>query len=400
MSEAPPTPTVARPAIAIVSNSQTPYRLHLHRRIAAEIPQIKLWSLFTHETSNSAWQFQAPEEIGPVLLGKGEAIAGQDKLSNVFKEWRRGHRVIEFLREHDVRFVVMMGYNDAGRLRVIRWCRRHGVPCFLFGDSNIHGDVRGGLKSMVKRAVVTRIVRACSGVFACGTLGKAYFAKYGARADRMFFFPYEPDYALLQNMQRVQIDATKARLGFADGRRRIVYSGRLVDVKRVDLLVEAFLSIATQRPDWDLILVGDGPMRAPLEAKVPADLRSRVKWLGFIDNQETVSAIYRSSDVLVLPSDYEPWALVINEAAAAGLAIVSSNVVGAAAEMVRDGVNGRLFPPGDRQKLVECLLDVTSAEKIEAMKAASPGVLEDWRRRGDPVEGLRQAIRSVSVLKQ
>jgi glycosyltransferase involved in cell wall biosynthesis len=400
MSEAPPTPTVARPAIAIVSNSQTPYRLHLHRRIAAEIPQIKLWSLFTHETSNSAWQFQAPPEIGPVLLGKGEAIAAQDKLSNVFKEWRRGGRVIDFLREHDVRFVVMMGYNDAGRLRVIRWCRRHGIPCFLFGDSNIHGDVLGGIKATIKRIIVTRIVRGCSGIFACGTLGKAYFARYGARDDRMFFFPYEPDYALLQNMQPEQIDATKARLGLADGRRRIVYSGRLVDVKRVDLLVDAFVSIASQRPEWDLVIVGDGPMRPQLEAKVPAEFHSRVKWLGFIDNQETVSAIYRSSDVLVLPSDYEPWALVINEAAAAGLAIVSSNVVGAAAELVRDRVNGRLFPPGDRGKVVECLLDVTSAQTIDAMKAASPGVLEDWRRRGDPVDGLRSAIRSVGLMTQ
>src|SRR5438105_1466839 len=108
MSDAPRTPT-RRPSVAIISNSQTPYRLHLHRRLAREIPQIQLWSLYTHETSNSAWQFQAPAEIGPVLFGKGEASAGQDKLRNAFKEWRRGGRIIDFLVEHDIRFVVMMG---------------------------------------------------------------------------------------------------------------------------------------------------------------------------------------------------------------------------------------------------------------------------------------------------
>src|SRR3954452_22988241 len=68
-------PAAARPAIAIIANSQTPYRLHLHRRIAAEIPQVQLWSLYTHETSNSAWAFEAPPEIGPVLFGKGESSA-------------------------------------------------------------------------------------------------------------------------------------------------------------------------------------------------------------------------------------------------------------------------------------------------------------------------------------
>jgi glycosyltransferase involved in cell wall biosynthesis len=105
-----------------------------------------------------------------------------------------------------------------------------------------------------------------------------------------------------------------------------------------------------------------------------------------------VSAIYRASDVLVLPSDYEPWALVINEAAAAGMAIVSSNVVGAAAELVRENVNGKLFAPGDLHGLINSLLEITDAGVTDRMKATSAQVLTDWRQRGDPVDGLRQAL--------
>src|SRR4029079_1075716 len=110
-----------------------------------------------------------------------------------------------------------------------------------------------------------------------------------------------------------------------------------------------------------------------------------------------LSAIYRGSDVLVLPSQYEPWALVINEAAAAGMAIVSSGVVGASAELVRDGVNGRLFPPDDLEALTECLLDVTGPDRITGMQAASPIILEEWRRLGDPIDGLRKALSSAGV---
>jgi glycosyltransferase involved in cell wall biosynthesis len=163
-------------------------------------------------------------------------------------------------------------------------------------------------------------------------------------------------------------------------------------------LIDAFLAIAERRSEWDLVIVGDGPLRGELERKVPAALRSRVIWTGFHDEQSTVNAIYRASDVLVLPSDYEPWAVVINEAAAAGMAIVSSNVVGAAAELVRDGVNGRLFPPGDLGQLTACLLDVTDSSRTEMMKGASAEVLKEWRKRGDPVEGLREAMRSVGVI--
>src|SRR3984957_2097068 len=129
-----------RPAIAIISNSQTPYRLHLHRRIAAEIPQVRLWSVYTHEISNSNWPFETPPEIGPVSFGKGESSNDQGKLENAPKEWKRGGKIIQWMKEQDIKFVVMMGYNDAGRMRIIRWCRKHNVSCFIFGDSNIHGD--------------------------------------------------------------------------------------------------------------------------------------------------------------------------------------------------------------------------------------------------------------------
>jgi glycosyltransferase involved in cell wall biosynthesis len=135
-----------------------------------------------------------------------------------------------------------------------------------------------------------------------------------------------------------------------------------------------------------------------MQDRVPADLKSRVCFTGFMDDQAAVSSLYRLSDILVLPSDYEPWALVINEAAAAGLAIVSSDIVGAAAELVRDGVNGRLFPPGDLPALTRCLLEITAPAKIDAAKSASATVLADWRARGDPVNGLRQAMKKAGVL--
>jgi glycosyltransferase involved in cell wall biosynthesis len=387
----------ARPGVAIISNSQTPYRLHLHKRIAAEMPGIKLWSLYTHEKSNATWEFVAPTEIGPVLFGKGESSNEQDRLRGVFKEWRRGGKIIRWIKEHDIRFVVMMGYNDAGRMRLIRWLRLRGIPCFLFGDSNIHGDTAGGIKAIIKKIVVGWVVRSCSGVLTCGTLGQAYFAKYGARRERMFFFPYEPDYELVQKLSPEKIEETRKRFQLDATRRRIVYSGRFIPVKRVDLLIDAFLAIAERRPEWDLVMIGDGPLRQSLQAKVPAELNGRFIWTGFMDDQVTISAIYRASDVLVLPSDYEPWALVINEAAAAGLAIVSSSVVGAAAELVQDGVNGRLFPRGDLAKLTECLLDVTEAGKIDKLKVGSKSVLELWRNRGDPVRGLRDAMEAVQI---
>jgi glycosyltransferase involved in cell wall biosynthesis len=383
--------------IAIIANSQTPYRLHLHQRIARELAGIRLWSIFTHETSNAPWSFNAPAEINSVLLGAGESADQQSNVRNSGKEWRRGAGVIRLLMEKNVRAVVMMGYNDLGRLRVMRWCYRNGIPCFMFGDSNVHGDHVTGARALVKRALIQRVSKWCRGFLACGSLGRAYFKRYGVSDDRIFYFPYEPDYELIRTITPQQIEAVRQRFGLDPARRRLVYSGRLVDVKRVDLLIDAFAQIADQRPEWDLLIIGDGPLRQALEQRVATGLTSRINWTGFLDNQEVVSSLYRSCDVLVLPSDFEPWALVINEAAAAGLAIVCSNVVGAAAELVRPGINGQLFSPGSVEQAAVAILEVTESDQIDRMKAQSPKILRDWQKQADPVEGLRAALASVGI---
>ncbi len=378
--------------IAIVSNSHAPYRLHVHQRIVREIPEIKLSSLYTHETANAPWKFDEAADIGAVQFGKGEGTDHQSDLSGIPREWKRGGKIIDWMTENKIRFVAIMGYNDAGRVRIIRHCKKNNIPCWLWGDSNILGDRATGAKRIIKSLVVRKIVRSCAGIFCCGRLGREYFLKYGAKPDRILDFPVEPNYELIQKLPPIQIEQTRQRFNLPADRRRLVFSGRLATVKRADLLIDAFARIAAQRANWDLLLIGDGPLKQELQSRVPPDLMGRVFWTGFIDDQTTVSALYRCGDVLVLPSDYEPWALVINEAAAAGMAIVASDVVGAAAELVRDNVNGRLFPHGNLAALTNCLLDVTDPANINQMKSASAPVLADWRSRGDPVAGFRQAL--------
>jgi glycosyltransferase involved in cell wall biosynthesis len=400
----PPSPptTARRPVVAVVCNSLPPYRVHVHRRIARELTEIELWTLCTHQSSIRSWaDAPPPPEIKPVLFGPGEASDVQADPGRAPAEWRKGGRVIRWLEEHGARAVVMLGYNDAGRLRVIRWCRRAGVPCLLWGDSNIRGERDAPAAwRWLKRRVVSFVVRNCAAVLPCGSLGRAYFRQYGARDDRMFYFPVEPDYALIHCLPLEEIDAARQRRGLALDRRRMVFSGRLAPEKRPDLLLAAFLDLARQvdRQEWDLVLLGDGPLRAELEARVPAELAGRVRWTGFVADPREVAAVYRAGDVLVLPSDYEPWALVVNEAAAAGLAIVCSDAVGAAAELVRDGVNGTVFPAGDVTALARALREVTAPDRIDALKAGSATVLADWRRAADPIAGLRRALVAVGLL--
>jgi glycosyltransferase involved in cell wall biosynthesis len=386
-----------RPVVAIISHSLTPYRLHLHRRIMRELPEFDLASLFTACEHESPWTARSPVDIHPVQFGR-ESKANQSRLTQAMQDWQKGGRIVSWLRANPVRAVILGGYYDATRLRVLRWCNRHNVPCLVFGDTNIYSDLTVGLKKWLKRMLLPRVLRWSHGILPCGSMGQEYFARYGVPRERMFLFPYEPDYEWIASIPPSEVSAMRACHGLDPSRRLILFCGRLARQKRPDLLLDAFQTIADERPDWDVAFAGVGPLADTLRTQQSPRLGSRIHWLGFIDDQAHLKALYHASDVLVLPSDWEPWAVVINEALAVGLAVVASDTVGAAAELIRDRVNGRVFPHGDRDALAECLRDVTLPQNLTRYRAAAPRVLAEWREKADPIAGLRQALQSARAL--
>jgi glycosyltransferase involved in cell wall biosynthesis len=199
-----------------------------------------------------------------------------------------------------------------------------------------------------------------------------------------------PSAALLaQARQRWRLDPA---------RRRIVFCARMLPHKRPDLALDAFLALADQRPHWALVMIGEGPLRAELEASVPPAHRGRVIWTGFFDDMARVAAIFRQCDLLLLPSSKEPWGVVVAEAAAAGMAIVASDVVGAAADLVQPARNGAVFAKDDLEQLVAALRETTREDAVDQLKAASPVVLEQWLVQADPVLNFRRALEACGVL--
>jgi glycosyltransferase involved in cell wall biosynthesis len=316
------------------------------------------------------------------------------------KEWSKAGRINSWLAKIRPAAVIIHGYNDVARLRVFAWCRRHRIPILLSGDSNILGDRGSGWRSFFKRFLLRLLVRNAAAFLSFGSLGAAYFRRYGANSGRTFFFPLEPDYALIESMPPSQVEAVRTRYDFSAPRRRILYSGRLAQVKRVDVLLDAFATFAQGHLDWDLVILGSGPLKEQLmrlSSRLPQD---RVKWIESLRSPQDVFAVYCCCHVFVLLSDHEPWGLVINEATAAGMAIICTNVVGAAPELVSQDVNGVTVPPGDAIAVVRALEDITKAERLRNMQSASPRVAKKWRETGDPVQGLRQALSTIGIIRK
>ncbi|HEX4823846.1 MAG TPA: glycosyltransferase family 4 protein [Candidatus Polarisedimenticolaceae bacterium] len=161
----------------------------------------------------------------------------------------------------------------------------------------------------------------------------------------------------------------------APKRPSIVAMGRLDPQKGFDLLVDAFASIAASIPEWELTILGEGPERASLEARVArGGLAGRVHLPGRVTD---VASVLNGAEIFVLSSRYEGFPNALLEAMAAGLAAVAFDCPSGPREIVRDGIDGILVPPGDVPALAEAVSSLArDPGRRRALGEKARGVLE------------------------
>ncbi len=146
-----------------------------------------------------------------------------------------------------------------------------------------------------------------------------------------------------------------------------VYVGRLVGVKGIDVLADGYRRYRTLVDDpWPLVVAGTGP-----EAGRLAGVEG-VEAVGFVQPADLPGLLARTG-CLVLPSRFEPWAVVVHEATTAGLPVLCTWVCGAAGRLVNDGWNGAILPPGDPEALARAMARISAAPAADraAMSRAS-----------------------------
>jgi glycosyltransferase involved in cell wall biosynthesis len=176
----------------------------------------------------------------------------------------------------------------------------------------------------------------------------------GIAEDRITLIPYCVDNEWWA-AQSAQVDRDAVRTGWRiePGSTVVLFCAKLQPWKRPGDLLEAFAAARVSRTV--LVFAGEGPLRQRLHQRA-LDLRiaDRVRFLGFL-NQSELPAVYKAADLMVLPSEYEPFGLVVNEASCCGCPVAASDHVGASTDLIAPVNPDFIFPCGDVPALTELL---------------------------------------------
>ncbi|HHZ19461.1 MAG TPA: DUF1957 domain-containing protein [Firmicutes bacterium] len=218
----------------------------------------------------------------------------------------------------------------------------------LLGVATIHATEHGrnrGLHNPLQHAIhrlEEELVHGADRVICCSRyMQKEIETLFGLAADGVYMIPNAVNLSpAVEIVRKEQV---------------ILFIGRLVAEKGVQVLIEAFARLSGLYPDASLVIAGSGPYTEELQNMVRRlGLTDRIRFMGFVA-EKVRDELLKSCSIAVFPSLYEPFGIVALEAMASGTPVVVSRT-GGLAEIVEDGVSGLCFTPGDAGELQRCLV--------------------------------------------
>jgi len=255
----------------------------------------------------------------------------------------------EIVKKNRITHVAIPGYGRPVYRRILIWCRLKGIRVAMFAESWYPGN---RFSDLLKGWFVRWTAQA---VMASGKRASVHFEKRLRYPKPQIIEGYSVvDNAHFASAKRAEKCSPKQLLCVA----------RFAPEKNLRLLIEAYQT-STLSASWQLRIVGGGPLKSELESLSKGHNIQLDNWL----NYEQLPQMYAQASCFILPSNFEPWGLVVNEAMAAGLPIIVSDAVGALPDLLAEGENGWYFDHQSKASLVETLnrLNEVSPDQLKAM---------------------------------
>ena len=236
------------------------------------------------------------------------------------------------------------------------------------------------LSQMIKAALYPFLFRIPSFFLPAGTPQAAFLRHYGVETSRIRILRMTVDVvkisALVHALSAAQKRTLLHRYNVPEHVTTFLYVGRLEPYKGITDLLLAFERLAAELDDVCLVIVGSGSEAALVEQHAAGN--EFIRYLGRLPADRVWEA-YAVADAFILPSHFEPWGLVVNEAMASGLAVIVTDQVGCSEDLVKDGESGFVVPAGSPEKLLAAMSILASQPLVrQQMGVAARRHIAAW----------------------
>lgn len=352
--------------ILFVTNYPSPYRVNFFDELGKLCDLTVLYFAKPTAYRDENWFVESQGFFKAVQLGKRKVSFRGKSICLDVTDWLK--------QKWDA--VVICGYSLPTTIYAIHWLRSHKIPFYMEVDGGLIREDQG-IKYRFKKSLVS----AAHWWLGTGKHTEEYLKHYGAAGERTYTYPFTSLYErdILEMPPAMEEKAALRRsLGMTE-RKIALYVGRFTAPKGMDDLLQAVPEIDR---DTGIYFIGGQPGQEHL--KFCEDNRlTNVHFVGF-EKKENLLCYYKAADLLILPTHSDVWGLVINEAMACALPVVTTDRCVAGLELIRNGVNGYIVPVKQKAALVEAvnavLKDDAGKMGAAALETIRPYSLENMAK--------------------
>lgn len=370
--------------VSLVTNIATPYRIPMYRAIADELGDDFHVILLSRSEKNRAWKLDELPFRHTVVPGRHLYVSSRDWALHL------NVGVGKAIRAHRPDVVVIAGYDNPSYWAALAAAKLAHIPVVLWsGSHSLSGRSNRGPAYWLKQA----FVRSADAYFTYGTLAADFLVELGARREAITVGTNAVESPRFMSGPS-RLDARRSVGGCGENDKVMLFSGQLIARKGVDVLIRAAAHVRGAPLLW---IIGDGAERAAYERLANELMPERVSFLGHRPYAE-LPTLYAAADLFVMPSRVEVWGLVLNEAMAAGLPVVSTRQAGATADLVEGKGTGFSYDAEDERELtahLQALLDDDGLRAKCGARARELIARRDTRQYAkDLLSAARMAVRA------
>lgn len=295
---------------------------------------------------------------------------------------------------NDNDFIILGGYDQPSYILVSIICKIFNKPYVLLYDG-ISCDKIYKKENYIKKLLKKIVIDNSKAIMGNGQVSREYFLKnFNYSADKIFNQYLTVDISNLNNLynnKELYRKEYRSKLGIENNAKVLVYSGRLVEIKNIEAVIIALEKIKSEKIVF--LITGGGKLQKTL-MDTARKLGVKLIITGFISRQEELFKHYFAGDAFILPSVDEPWGLVVNEAMAAGLPVIVSNICGCSLDLVQDGVNGYIIDPYNIGDISDKIKRILLYDNYKEMGLQSRKIIKNWNF-SSSAKNLNKIINSI-----